>query len=204
MNWGSVAVDEARQLMVVNTMHLPFVVRMIPREEDAAAAAEGGLNAGYGIGGPQRGTAYAARVQQFASPIGLPCLQPPYGEIAVVDLTRRQIAWRRALGVGKLGFPYAAGSIVTAGGVVFMGGVVDGRVRAFDALTGEILWEEALPAGSDATPMTYVSPKSGRQFLVVTVPGESRPAASAHQATPAPGTTAGGRVIAWALPAAED
>lgn len=198
MNWGSVAVDENRQLLVVNTSHLPFVVHMIPREEDTTSS-EDGFSRGYGIGGPQRGTAYAARVQLFASPIGLPCLQPPYGEIAVVDLTSQRIVWRQPLGFWKLGFPYAAGSIVTAGGLVFMGGVLDGRIRAFDELTGKILWQDALTAGSDATPMTYVSPKSGRQMLIVTVPGESRRPDTAHEEPQDTGAAPGGRVIAYAL-----
>ena len=86
MNWGSVAVDERRQLMVVNNMHLPFVIHMIPREQDPATGGEG-FTQGYGIGGQQRGTPFSARVNMFTSPLGLPCIEPPYGEMAVVDLT---------------------------------------------------------------------------------------------------------------------
>jgi membrane-bound PQQ-dependent dehydrogenase (glucose/quinate/shikimate family) len=200
MNWGSVAVDEARQLMVVNTMHLPFVVHMIPREQDEASS-EAGFNRGYGIGGPQRGTAYAAKVRMFASPLGMPCLKPPFGEIAVVDLSSQEIVWRRSLGFWQLGFPYAAGSIVTGGGLIFMGGVADGYLRAFDELTGEVLWEDALPSPSDATPMTYVSPKSRRQMIIVTVPAEQRRPDTAHEQTEVAQPNAGGRVIAYALAA---
>ena len=200
MNWGSVAVDEARQLMVVNTMHLPFIVEIIPREQDEASS-EPGLNRGYGIGGPQRGTAYAARVRMFASPIGMPCIKPPFGEIAVVDLSTQQIVWRRGLGFWQLGFPYAAGSMVTGGGLIFMGGVVDGYLRAFDEFTGEVLWEDKLRSGSDATPMTYISPKSGRQMVIVTVPAEQVRPDTAHEQTESPQTTSGGRVIAYALAA---
>ncbi len=199
MNWGSVAVDEARQLMVVNNTHLPFMIHLIPREEDTTSNAEG-LRRGYGIGGPQRGTAYAAKVQMFSSPIGLPCLKPPYGEIAVVDLTTQSIVWRKNLGFWELGFPYSAGSFVTAGGLIFMGGIMDGRLRAFDELTGETLWEDKLSGGSDATPMTYLSAKSGRQFVIVTVPGDDRPPMNAHEERDAPKEPQGGRVIAYALP----
>ena len=128
-NWGSVAVDEERQLMVVNNLHLAFVIHMIPRERDLVQSGEG-LNRGYGIGGPQRGTPFAADVQIFSSPIGLPCLKPPYGEIAVVDLTTQQIVWRRGMGPLQIGLPSTAGSFVTAGGLVFNAGVMDAKLRA--------------------------------------------------------------------------
>ncbi len=200
MNWGSVAVDEERQLMVVNNLHLPFIVHMVPREEDLVTSNEG-ISFSYGIGGPQRGTPFAARVQLFASPLSLPCLKPPYGEIAVVDLTTQQIVWRRGMGLFGLGFGYSAGSIITAGGLIFNGGVVDGQLRAIDALTGEVIWQDALRSGSDATPMSYVSPKTGRQYVVVTVPGGSAPQGDPDDAALSEGSEqTGGRVIAYALP----
>ena len=188
MNWGSVAVDEERQLMVVNNLHLAFVIKMIPREEGVAGSREG-ISRGYGIGGPQRGTPFAARVGMFASPIGLPCLKPPYGEIAVVDLTTQKILWRRGMGPLNLGFPHAAGSFITAGGLIFNAGVIDGRLRAIDTLTGDVIWQDELRGASDATPMSYVSPATRRQYVLVTVPG--------NQET-------GGRVIAYALPGRSD
>lgn len=204
MNWGSVAVDEERQLMVVNNLNVPFVVEMIPREEDLVSSNEG-LNRGYGIGGPQRGTPFAARVGLFASPLSLPCLKPPFGEMAVVDLTTQQIVWRRGNGLWELGFPATAGSVVTAGGLIFNGGVLGGQLNAMDTLTGRVVWSAALPRASDATPMSYVSPKSGRQYVLVTVPGEGRPAASEEHGAgeqAEPPAEAGGRVIAFALPEA--
>ena len=200
MNWGSVAVDEERQLMVVNTMHLPFQIHMIPREEDNPTS-EDGFGRGYGIGGPQRGTPFAARVNMFSSPLSLPCLKPPYGEIAVVDLTTQQIVWRQGQGFANIGMPYSAGSIVTKGGLIFNAGVMDSQVRAFDVLTGEVLWQDELRSSSDATPMTYVSPATGKQYLIVTVPGEGRPPLSTgHEEGEAPQEVVGGRIIAYALP----
>lgn len=200
MNWGSVAVDEQRQLMVVNNMHLPFTVRMIPREEDLLSSQEG-IRRGYGIGGPQRGTPFAASVQMFASPLSMPCLKPPYGEIAVVDLTTQKIVWRQGMGLFKLGFPYSAGSVVTAGGLIFNAGVMDGRLRAFDTLTGELIWQDELRSGSDATPISYVSPKTGRQYVLVTVPGQGRPQAIGDEIPTGVDASAatGGRIIAYAL-----
>ncbi len=200
MNWGSVAVDEERQLMVVNNMHLPFVIHMIPREDDKPSS-EDGFSRGYGIGGPQRGTPFAARVQMFASPLSLPCLEPPYGEIAVVDLTTQQIVWRRGMGLWEMGFPYSAGSFVTGGGLIFNAGVMDGQLRAFDVLTGEVVWQDQLRSGSDATPMTYVSPKTGRQYVLVTVPSETASPAEADAVfdRTVVTNTPGGRIIAYAL-----
>jgi quinoprotein glucose dehydrogenase len=206
MNWGSVAVDEERQLMVVNNLHLAFVIHMIPREEDLLASKEGeGFSSGYGIGGPQRGTPFAARVEMFASPLGLPCIKPPYGEIGVVDLTTQQLVWRRGMGLLELGFPATAGSFVTSGGLIFNAGVADGQLRAIDELTGEVVFQTPLPRASEATPMSYVSPKTGRQYVVVTVPGSGRPPPGSGFDNPAgmqgEGTAeTGGKVIAFALP----
>ena len=200
MNWGSVAIDEQRQLMVVNNMHLPFVIHMVPREEDLLSSKEG-LNPGYGIGGAQRGTPFAAIVQMFSSPISLPCLEPPYGEMAVVDLTTQTIVWRQPNGFANIGMPATAGSVVTAGGLIFNAGVMDSRLRAIDTLTGEVIWQDELRSGSDATPMSYVSPATGKQYVLVTVPGAGRPAPSAdHEVgTQAPPAPTGGQVIAYAL-----
>ena len=208
MNWGSVAVDEERQLMVVNNMHLPFIIHMIPREDDLPIREEGIFPPGYGIGGQQRGTPFAARVNMFASPIGLPCLKPPYGEIAVVDLSTQQIVWRRGMGLFELGFPSTAGSIITAGGLIFNAGVMDGQLRAIDSLTGEVVWKDALRSGSDATPISYVSPKTGRQYVLVTVPGTAVPDGDIEDITASfdgKGTAeTGGRIIAYALPLTSD
>ena len=194
MNWGSVAVDEERQLMVVNNLHLAWMVHMIPREEDLGSRdPDETFSPGYGIGGPQRGTPFAAVVRMFSSPLQLPCLKPPYGEIAVVDLTTQQIVWRRGMGALGLGFPSVAGSFVTAGGLIFNGGVSDAQLRAIDVLTGEVLWKGPLRSSSEGTPMSYVSPKTGRHYVVVTVPGTAGPQ---DEGTP----ETGGRVIAYALP----
>ena len=130
MNWGSVAVDEQRQLMVVNNLHLPWQVQMIAREDDARRSEEDGFGRGYGIGGPQRGTPFAAKVEMFSSPLSIPCLKPPYGEIAVVDMTTQEIVWRRGFGALDIGLPYSAGSFVTAGGLIFNAGVMDGKLTS--------------------------------------------------------------------------
>lgn len=209
-NWGSVAVDEINHLMVVNTLHMPSVVRMIPRDEVQE-------NEFFGIGGSQTGTPYGVYSWFFLSPIFAPCLRPPYGEIAVVDLASQQTLWRRPLGTGKeqgpLGIPsnlplpmgmfYAAGSIVTGGGLIFMGGVLDSTMRAIDVFTGEEVWTDPLPASSAATPMSYVSPASGKQYVIVTVPdggGINLQAEGGINEAVDNGEVEGGYVIAYRLP----
>lgn len=216
MNWGSVAVDERRQLMVVNNMHLPFTVHMIPREQDPATNGEG-PSRGYGIGGQQRGTPFSARVDMFSSPLGIPCIQPPFGEMAVVDLTTQEIVWRRPVGTAaislpggrvgvplEMGTPFSAGSIVTAGGLIFNGGVMDGYFRALDLFSGEELFADPLHAASGATPMSYVSPKTGKQYVLLTLPGEAAIGVGADHSGDTDGTTAvnagGGHVVAYTLP----
>ncbi|MDB2553027.1 membrane-bound PQQ-dependent dehydrogenase, glucose/quinate/shikimate family [Gammaproteobacteria bacterium] len=209
MNWGSVAVDEVNNLMVVNTMNNPSVVRLIPRDEVKE-------NEQYGIGGAQAGTPYAVYSFFFLSPIFAPCIEPPYGELAVVDLASRELLWRRPLGTAKeqgpLGIPsrlplpmgmfYNAGSIVTGGGLIFNAGVVDSTARAIDVMTGEEVWTDSLPGSSTATPMSYVSPTTGTQYVLVTVAegGGALQLESAVDDGEEPEDVPGGYVIAYSLP----
>ena len=209
MNWGSVAVDEVNNLMVVNTMNNPSVVRLIPRDEVKE-------NEQYGIGGAQAGTPYAVYSFFFLSPIFAPCIEPPYGELAVVDLASRELLWRRPLGTAKeqgpLGIPsrlplpmgmfYNAGSIVTGGGLIFNAGVVDSTARAIDVMTGEEVWTDSLPGSSTATPMSYVSPTTGKQYVLVTVAegGGALQLESAVDDDDEPEDVPGGYVIAYSLP----
>jgi quinate dehydrogenase (quinone) len=208
-NWGSVAVDEVNQLMVVNTLHMPSVVRLFPRDQ----VREGQR---FGIGGAQAGTPYAVYSFFFLSPIFAPCLAPPYGDMAVIDLASQEIVWRRPLGTargqGPLGIPsrlplpmgmfYNAGSIVTGGELIFMGGVQDAKMRAINLMNGRELWTDNLPATSTATPMTYVSPETGKQYVLVTVPdggGALSTEAGSNQAAIVEDVP-GGYVIAYSLP----
>ena len=210
MNWGSVAVDEVNHLLVVNTLHMPFVVRLIPRDEVTDSTF-------FGIGGAQAGTPYGVFSFPFLSPIFAPCLKPPYGELAVIDLATQELLWRRPLGTAKeqgpLGIPsglplpmgmfYSAGSIVTGGGLIFNGGVVDSTMRAIDISTGKEVWTDSLPASSTATPMTYTSPATGKQYFIVTVAeggGLNLSAEASQDSEVEIPETDGGYVIAYALP----
>ena len=90
----------------------------------------------------------------------------------------RRKTWRRSPQylLGKTGTPNFGGPIVTAGGLVFIGAAMDNYLRAFDAQTGEELWRGRLPAGGQATPMTYVW--NGRQYVVIAAGGHAK---SEHQ-----------------------
>jgi quinate dehydrogenase (quinone) len=216
MNWGSVAIDEPDNVMIVNALHIGNHVKLYPRDQvnDKTVL-------GFG-GGYQRGTPYAAFTTPFLSPLFAPCQQPPYGEIAAIDLKSRQTLWRRPLGTANemgplglkvklripMGIPYSAGTIVTKGGLIFVGGTMDRHMRALNVQTGEELWSDFMPNTAQATPMSYVAPQSGRQFVVITVPAVGREDAS-HVAESKRGPDAqsvpkaaesGGWVIAYALP----
>ncbi|MET0533097.1 MAG: membrane-bound PQQ-dependent dehydrogenase, glucose/quinate/shikimate family, partial [Steroidobacter sp.] len=191
MNWGSVAIDEGSNVMIVNALQMGNHLKLYPR---AQVTKETRL--GYG-GGLQLGTPYAALTEPFLSPLFVPCQQPPFGEIAAVDLQTRTLLWRRPLGtsneLGPLGFktrlpipmgvPYSAGAVVTKGGLVFIGGTMDRRFRAFDMRTGDILWSAILPNNAQATPMSYQSPRTGKQYVVLAVPALDSPEVS-HRAEP--------------------
>jgi len=109
-----------------------------------------------------------------------PCQQPPWGTLNAVDLNTGEMVWKVPLGVvdaltakdvPQTGTLNLGGSIVTAGGLVFIAGTNDSRFRAFDAKTGKELWVERLEASGHATPMTYLGPKRQKQFVVIAAGG---------------------------------
>lgn len=199
-NWGSVAVDPQRQIVFATPTYLAFISKMIPREDDTTLYVQGdnrpedslpALNENFGA-------PYAVELSAFTSPLGLPCQQPPWGYIAGADLATGDVAWMHRNGTVrdsspfplpfKMGVPNLGGPIVTAGGVAFLSGTLDYYLRAYDVTSGKELWKARLPAGGQATPMTYTG-KDGRQYVVV--------AAGGHGSL---GTKAGDDVMAFALP----
>jgi membrane-bound PQQ-dependent dehydrogenase (glucose/quinate/shikimate family) len=205
-NWGSVAVDEENMLMVVNPLHMGNRLQLIPRDQAPKDMR----------GGTQFGTPYAMTTRPFMSPLAVPCQKPPYGTIAVVDLKTRQVLWREPLGTANesgplglriglplpMGVPQTAGAIVTKGGLIFVGGTMDRYFRAFDVRSGEELWRDYLPGTAQATPMSYVSPKSKRQIVVLTVPNVARGfmPVNRQRTKPLEEDPEGGYIIAYALP----
>lgn len=197
--WGGIAVDTDRQIAIANPIALPFVSRLIPRGpgnpmEPVAGAKGSGTEAGIQ---PQYGVPFGVTLNPFLSPFGLPCKQPAWGYMSAIDLKTNEIVWKKRIGTTrdsspiplsfKLGMPMLGGPIVTAGGVAFIGATADNYLRAFDVNDGKELWRARLPAGGQATPMTYSV--NGRQYVVI--------AAGGHGSF---GTKLGDYVIAYALP----
>ena len=99
-----------------------------------------------------------------------------------------------------MGMFYSAGSMVSGGGLIFMGGVADSTMRAINIFNGEEVWTDPLPSSSAATPMTYVSPETSKQYVIVTVPSSGGGLTLENQVDTAADSQEGGYVIAYALP----
>jgi quinoprotein glucose dehydrogenase len=196
INWGSTAFDSERQLVIAAVNHVPMVVTLVPRDQfDAARHSDSWPDSEFAA---QKGTPYGMRRELLASPFGLPCTAPPWGTLAAVDLRRNAIRWQVMLCSTRdmtpwfipaptLGMPNMGGPIVTDGGLAFIGAAMDNYLRAFDIDTGRELWKGRLPAGGQATPMSYQV--NGRQFVVI--------AAGGHGGLD---TKQGDYVVAFALP----
>ena len=201
-DWGSMAVDTERGILIANYNDMPNFNRLIPREEVEATAINS-PSGQSGEAGPQIGAPYGISVNAGwrVGFTGLLCKQPPYGGIRAIDLATGETLWDQPLGQAlnngpfgipsnlpfKIGTPNNGGPIVTAGGLVFIAAATDGLIRAIDIETGEVLWTDTLPAGGQTTPITFET--NGRQFLVLAPGGHH------FMETPV-----GDEVIAWALP----
>lgn len=207
MDWGGASVDLDHNVLIVNSSTIAAISRFYTRAAaDAANIRPAGDNTpGGDLWGPaaQAGTPYASDTEVFKSPIGMPCQEPPFGRISAIDLTTGKLIWTRDLGMaGKsafgvpllmpitMGTPTTGGSLTTRGGLTFIAATQDRIFRAFDTKTGALVWSSRLPQGGFATPMTYVSPRSGRQFVVIAAGGS-------HGL----GEAGGADLIAYALPA---
>lgn len=208
-DWGSLAIDAERGLIIANYNNTPNHNRLVPREEADAAGLQpiyapgAGESTSLGEAGPQVGAPYAIDVNAgWRVPFtGLLCSEPPYGGIRAIDLATGETVWDRPFGTARnngpfgipsmlpltIGTPNNGGPVVTAGGLIFIAAATDNLIHAIDVETGETMWTDVLPGGGQTTPI--VVEEDGRQ-LVIIAPG-------GHHFMETPVSDA---VIAYALP----
>ncbi len=194
-NWGSVAFEPSSGLLVLNTSSVPHSVRLIPQADLAETRR---ANPGKEVS-PQAGAPYGMIRDVVISPLGVPCNPPPWGQLHAIDLSTGKIRWQVTLGTTRdlapvpipmgWGTPNMGGPIITATGLVFIGAAMDDYLRAFDLESGAELWKGRLPAGGQATPMTYRLGEDRRQYVVIAAGGHGKM-----------GTRLGDALVAFALP----
>ena len=191
-DWGSVAIDPRRGVIVANYNDMPNYNRLLTRKQaDAqnikpigAPGAPGKTGKGEDLG-PQSGTPYADVINAgWRMPVtGMLCKQPPYGGIRAIDLTTGNTLWDHPFGDARrngpfgipsllpipIGTPNNGGAAVTAGGLIFIAATTDNQLRAMDIRTGKTVWQVTLPAGGQATPMVYE--QNGREYVVIMAGG---------------------------------
>lgn len=202
MNWGGFSTDPVTNTIFVNDMRLGLWIQM--KEAAPTTAVSSGSEATNTVMGvvPMKGTPYAVDKNRFLSALGIPCQEPPFGTLTAIDMDSQKIKWQVPLGTVEdtgpmgikmgvpipIGMPTIGGSLATQGGLVFFAATQDYYLRAFDSATGKEIWKARMPVGSQGTPMTYKSPKTGKQYVVISAGG-------ARQSP-----DRGDYVIAYALP----
>jgi len=178
VNWGGVTFDPVNQILYANTTRGPHLITLFPAEKFEE------LDAKFPDRevSQQEGAPWGMIRDVMLSPLGVPCNSPPWGVLAAIDLKAGKILWESTLGTSEelaplnlalpTGTPTLGGSLVTAGGVVFIGATMDKYLRAFDAKSGAELWQGRLPAGGFATPMTY--DYKGTQYVVIAAGGHGQ------------------------------
>ena len=180
-DWGGVALDPVRQLLVTNPNAFAFVYQMIPASQQPQPQPQPRPASSEGNGiQPNTGAPYAVKISPFLTPWGVPCQAPPWGWVAGVDLVTGKTIWQHKNGTTRdtapLGIPLPlgvfgkGGMLVTRGGVVFFGAAVDNYLRAYDLRDGRTLFQARLPSGGQATPMSYRG-ADGRQYVVIMAGG---------------------------------
>jgi len=166
-NWGGASFDPETHLLFVNSMDVGGLFQMVKRPATAKL--------------PYR--TRSTKYEFFWDANWYPCQKPPWGWLTAVDLDAGEFRWRTILGefdeltargIPKTGTPNIGGTIVTAGGLVFVAATNDRRLRAFDKDSGKELWAVKLPASGFATPATYVGKKTSKQFVVIAAGGGNK------------------------------
>ncbi len=202
-DWGSVAVDPKNNILIANYNDMANSNRLLTREEANKRNLTPVTDAKGKHDNAQAGSPYAIDINAgWRVPLtGMMCTQPPYGGIRAIDLKTGKTLWDEPLGEARengpfglpsmlpfnIGTPNNGGSVITAGGLIFIAAATDNLIRAIDIKTGKVVWQDTLPAGGQATPMTFEA--DGRQFIGLMAGGHH------FMETPI-----GDYVIAWALP----
>ena len=186
MNWGGVAVDPDRQVVVTNHSRLPNQVLLVARDEvQDLPIGDGGARPDQEVA-PQAGDPYGVDRPMWLSPLGVPCISPPWGYLAATDLRTGNLLWSQPLGTGydigplgiptrlklTIGTPNVGGPMVTNSGLTLIAAAQDNFLRAFETATGSLLWEGRLPYSAQSGPMTYMH--GGRQYVAVAAGGHAR------------------------------
>lgn len=179
VNWGGTSFDPQLGYLFANVNELGQMSGLKDHDPKSGPAMANGQGNRVDPNGPYEGVAGGGRFSvKGPTSQQLPCQQPPWGELAAVNVNTGEIAWKVPLGItdslpeGKqnTGRPGNGGTIATAGGLVFVGATDDARFRAFDEKTGKELWTVKLPGAAEATPITYQG-RDGRQYVVITATG---------------------------------
>lgn len=198
-DWGSVAIDPVRRVLIANYNDVPNRNQLVPRAQADAMGVQpiyaskdaNAKAAGKGEGGasvyPQVKAAYAISVNSGWRNIGtgVPCTAPPYGGIRAINLDTGKTLWDGPLGTARrngpfgipsgipfnIGLPNNGGSVVTAGGLVFIAAATDNLFRAIDIRSGKTLWQDVLPAGGQANPISYEV--NGEQYVLIAATGHA-------------------------------
>ncbi|MGK8281715.1 pyrroloquinoline quinone-dependent dehydrogenase [Enterobacter hormaechei] len=177
VQWGGVAFDPQKQIAIVNTSHIVQYVKLYSREDYDNADKDSGNESGFA---PQEGAPYGMRLLVASNWLGMPCWQPPFGEIVALDMHTGDVKWRRPVGASQQygffmpeswGSPTIGGPAVTAGGVIFIGASMDAKVRAYSVDSGEELWSDQAEAPAVANPSVYEY--KGRQYVAFVAGGNT-------------------------------
>ncbi|HHX8204660.1 TPA: pyrroloquinoline quinone-dependent dehydrogenase [Enterobacter hormaechei] len=177
VQWGGVAFDPQKQIAIVNTSHIVQYVKLYSREDYDNADKDSGNESGFA---PQEGAPYGMRLLVASNWLGMPCWQPPFGEIVAIDMHTGDVKWRRPVGASQQygffmpeswGSPTIGGPALTAGGVIFIGASMDAKVRAYSVESGEELWSDQAEAPAVANPSVYEY--KGRQYVAFVAGGNT-------------------------------
>jgi quinoprotein glucose dehydrogenase len=177
--WGGVSIDPRTNYIFVNVANFANYVSVHPDDGTASGKSRGPSTDGYRT---------EEAFSKWLDPNGMPCIQPPWGEMVAVNGNTGEIAWRAPLGRAEIygdagahtGMLNYAGSLATAGGLIFVGGTTtnagdnsdDPEIRAYDMRTGVQVWSARISGGTKSNLMTFVG-RSGRQYLIATAGGRS-------------------------------